>query len=61
MSWGQLRIQAGAQAPERVSMVFLEVELLGEQTIHGFNDLPYGVEHLFSAGGDLLFLICAAG
>jgi hypothetical protein len=39
--YGVLGIQPGTQAPERVGMVRIDVELLDQLSIHSFDDLPY--------------------
>ena len=43
---GQLGIQASTQTPEGVSMIVLNVELLGELTIDCFNDLADAIVKL---------------
>ena len=54
---GQLGIQTSAQTPKGVGMILLNVELLRELPINGFDDLPDRVVDLLSSSRHLRFLI----
>lgn len=54
---GKLGMQASTQAPARVGMVDLDMEMVGELCIDGLDHLAHSVEEMLERGRQLLVLI----
>src|SRR5229473_8001633 len=54
---GQLGQQTGTQSPKGMGVIELNVELFGQLTIDGFNNLTHSVKSAREGFGQLVFLV----